>query len=325
MTEQKPRYQFVDIAKGIGIICVLYGHLTQNPVGRWMNSFHVPLFFFLCGFVFRVNLGPKTFLKKKIKSLLIPYIGLGIPMIVFQIIRNSIEGRFSVHSSLVLCVEYVMQIRFWTLWYIAALLWVSVGFYIIVKYLKKEVYVALAIVVLPTIGLIYYANGGKGVYWNIDISLMASLFFGLGYLCKIHYSYLQKKITGTNGIVLLIISLIVNVGGWFLNEKLAGTTLSMFEAEYTKWYITIPTAICGICFVVLLSHFIQSKCLSYIGQNSMLYFAWHQQIMIPLFRVLFHLIGIEEAYELKAILILITLTGILHIIKKTRLRFILGK
>lgn len=62
----------VDTAKGIGIILVLIGHIFPRDLVDSIYLFHMPLFFFLSGF----TLSPQNglgFIRKKIKSLLIPY------------------------------------------------------------------------------------------------------------------------------------------------------------------------------------------------------------------------------------------------------------
>ena len=48
------RIRWVDIAKGIGIFLVVLGHcqITENVL-TLITTFHMPLFFFLAGYVFR--------------------------------------------------------------------------------------------------------------------------------------------------------------------------------------------------------------------------------------------------------------------------------
>lgn len=49
----KERIQYLDICKGVGIIFVVLGHIIQtNPIRTWIYSFHMPLFFFLSGYIF---------------------------------------------------------------------------------------------------------------------------------------------------------------------------------------------------------------------------------------------------------------------------------
>ncbi len=47
----RSRIEWVDIAKGIGIILVIIGHVNtfNSSVKEWIYSFHMPLFFILAG------------------------------------------------------------------------------------------------------------------------------------------------------------------------------------------------------------------------------------------------------------------------------------
>ena len=49
----KNRISYFDIAKGIGIILVMFAHVTLPiTLEKFIYSFHVPLFFFLSGYFF---------------------------------------------------------------------------------------------------------------------------------------------------------------------------------------------------------------------------------------------------------------------------------
>lgn len=78
------RVHWIDIAKGLGIILVCFGHIRNgsgesvwlpalNPAINAVYLFHMPLFFFLGGFTFSSKRPFTDFLKVKAKTLLIPY------------------------------------------------------------------------------------------------------------------------------------------------------------------------------------------------------------------------------------------------------------
>lgn len=83
-TAVKKRIEWIDIAKGIGITLVSFGHL-RNGDGQsvWLPAldsliaaiylFHMPLFFLLGGMTFSMRGGFRQFLVRKIKTLLVPY------------------------------------------------------------------------------------------------------------------------------------------------------------------------------------------------------------------------------------------------------------
>ena len=78
----KERLTFVDTAKFIAIWMVIVSHsCMQSDVTKYLFAFHVPMFFFLYGFVYEQNsshLSVKDYLKSKLPSLfgrvLVPYI-----------------------------------------------------------------------------------------------------------------------------------------------------------------------------------------------------------------------------------------------------------
>ena len=63
-----------DIAKGIGMLAVILGHLSL-PVwlSKFIFSFHMPLFFLINGYFFKPE-SIETFTKKKLRTLIFPYI-----------------------------------------------------------------------------------------------------------------------------------------------------------------------------------------------------------------------------------------------------------
>jgi fucose 4-O-acetylase-like acetyltransferase len=83
------RLPWVDTAKGLGIILVVFGHvlrgllnnniMTRTPIAQfvdaWIYTFHMPLFFFLSGlFLFRSTRKPwKEFTSDKIRTIAYPY------------------------------------------------------------------------------------------------------------------------------------------------------------------------------------------------------------------------------------------------------------
>ena len=72
------RIEYIDIARGIGILLVVLGHndfAQISPLGyRLIYSFHMPLFFFLSGYFLNVSIPFVDFLKKRFNSLLKPYL-----------------------------------------------------------------------------------------------------------------------------------------------------------------------------------------------------------------------------------------------------------
>lgn len=83
----KKRIDYIDVAKGIGILCIVVGHcLTKGTVlRRWLFVFHVPYFFIVTGIIFKKEEARK-FIKDKFMRLMIPYYIAGILSIFIYLI-----------------------------------------------------------------------------------------------------------------------------------------------------------------------------------------------------------------------------------------------
>ena len=126
------RDQWVDYARGLGILLVVYGHVSRGVfnAGIAMNaqcftlidsviySFHMPLFFFLSGLYFLPSLdkrGPRALLADKLDSLAYPYI-------LWSLLQGGIEvllARFTTaKTSLadVLSLFWQPRAQFWFLY-----------------------------------------------------------------------------------------------------------------------------------------------------------------------------------------------------------------
>lgn len=75
MSERDGRILWVDVCKGLGITCVVLGHsIDGTALQRFIYTFHMPLFFFLSGFLHRPQPDYGLFAKRKAIHLLLPYV-----------------------------------------------------------------------------------------------------------------------------------------------------------------------------------------------------------------------------------------------------------
>lgn len=69
------RIDYIDIAKGIGILLVLWAHLDVcDYVHSSIYLFHMPLFFFISGMFYKNPTGCKTFVQKALRKYIYPYV-----------------------------------------------------------------------------------------------------------------------------------------------------------------------------------------------------------------------------------------------------------
>lgn len=128
------RVDWVDYAKGIGIILVVYGHVLRGLhsagfefYGRFYElsdsivySFHMPLFFFLSGLFFNQILskkGPKKLVFSKIDTIFYPYVLWSILQGSIEVfLSNYINGNITFNE--VFSLLWTPRAQFWFLYYL---------------------------------------------------------------------------------------------------------------------------------------------------------------------------------------------------------------
>lgn len=336
LNRKTKRINWIDMAKGYGILFVIIAHCEVGKLGTWIYTFHLPLFFIISGYLFTYEKDIKDFLKKKFKTIIFPYFALGVPMIVCSGIGHYVKGDYSIIDIIVLVLRFIIQKRMWTLWFLACLFCVEFLFYFLFRYLKSLTKLGLACTFLTLFGYIYYLSGGRSLPWNFDSSWMAITFFYFGFFCKQKSSVFNKFLDKKLSILLFICSLVLNVIFMFINFKLGFRNLEMFGSSYGFLPLVYTSAICGSIAIIIFSKWFTIYPIQYLGMNSMLYFAWHQTIFRPLVDILMSKLGwnitdttpILEIIGYKVVyvaLILILLTACNIVITNTKFRIILGK
>lgn len=87
----KERLHYMDMAKGVGILCVIVGHLGSQKISNVIYSFHMPLFFLISGYFICKESKPKNVIKKRLKQLLPAYLLTTLCIIVLVCICNTID------------------------------------------------------------------------------------------------------------------------------------------------------------------------------------------------------------------------------------------
>lgn len=332
------RIDWIDTAKGIGLLLVIFGHLHTPYFCTWIYTFHMPLFFLLSGVVFSGNkYSFKSFLLKRIKSLVIPYFVLGLVILLFYIVLNATLspdiGPYGTNMQMI--KGLLIQKHFWTIWFLACLFVVEIMYFLINRLFGNNLVIETIVsVALCVIGLVSYRFGCQGLPWNIDIAIVAQFFFHVGYTLKrklVFDKILQLK--ARPYLLCMSFSLFVNVLSGIVCIKLSGSSLDMSVGLYGNEFLTMISALTGSLFIIMLSNKLKRDFLIYLGKNTMIIFSWHSRIIIVLCGYIYSYIGvlqgngIFERYAYSAvtfIIILAVLIPINEVIKKSKFHAIFG-
>lgn len=143
------RLDYLDVAKGIGIILVVMGHtgFLKEGVSRFVFSFHMPLFFIISGMLLHHSdidnrdIGP--LIRKKIRSLMIPYISFSLIYIAI----SAVELLTGVLSKAEMIQSVIYMFTLYgdsTLWFLPALLIGEILFILLNRKFKGVMLLAIS-------------------------------------------------------------------------------------------------------------------------------------------------------------------------------------
>jgi fucose 4-O-acetylase-like acetyltransferase len=153
----------LDAAKGIGIICVVIGHIATDPLlARFIFSFHMPLFFFLSGIAFEFS-RQEQFICRHMRSLLMPYVIFCILSFLYWFLleRHFRPSDFNATSAFlnIFFAQGGKYIFNSVMWFLPCLFIVEVFYYTIQKRIPSGL--AAALVVLAFVVAGFAVSGTK--------------------------------------------------------------------------------------------------------------------------------------------------------------------
>lgn len=191
--------RYIDVIKGIGIILVVLGH-TQRPeiVLKFIQSFHMPLFFIIAGFLYKRDKYISKFsmlIKTKFNSYIKPYIIIAIfCYIIYAIIICGIKIGFGSEEYINRLIRYLIGLIYsrgtwyWMpqcspIWFLTAIFVSNIIFYFILEnktLLKQLILLTFLLIISFILSKINFIK----LPWNIDSAFLGTVFMYLGYLMK---------------------------------------------------------------------------------------------------------------------------------------------
>lgn len=288
------RMDWVDNAKAIGIILVVYGHVARGLQGAGINlpeplyeltdsviySFHMPLFFFLAGLFFYsslIKLGRGQLVFSKLDTIVYPYL-------IWSLLQGSIETLLSNYTNgntafaEVLALLWAPRAQFWFLYALFFVFLVSTCVY---SLMSKRFNAALF---LLAAGLYLFPN----VLPQLNVSYFISqnlVFFALG---VIFTEYVDTQYTSRP---------------WFLASALLAFILGqwLFHGILSLRYEdrgleSLLLAGVSILLVVSCATYVSKyhlRWLSFIGASSMAIYMMHILAASGI-RVIFNKLGLDS-------------------------------
>ncbi|MDO4966030.1 MAG: acyltransferase family protein [Lachnospiraceae bacterium] len=297
------RLDYFDMAKGIGVILVLLGHLQGDqffvyspyilPMCEWIFSFHMPLFFIISGMlIFHKKDEDKdlnVLIKKRFKGIMVPYFWFSLcymSVVLYAFFSGTIYPETVFVNLWYVLGMYGMNV----LWFLPTLFAAEIIFIFVVKKSKekakgniRKAYILLIVktVLIAAIGLLmaYYMTTlsyddsvSKRVHEFVTVLMrptVAMSFIAIGYFAQmllISKDYM-KKLTPFVGIVLMVVAALfvkINHGVDFRSM--------VFKNVFFYYFCAVLSSI-GL--ILICKGIKPVKIIKFYGVNSLIFMAVH--------------------------------------------------
>lgn len=259
---KRERLPWLDSLKGFGIFCVTLGHLRVSlPLETHIYSFHMFLFFFLSGYLFKKK-PLAEWIQKKIASLLIPFLIWDFLSSVAGILAGD-DIRETIRCFFVLDGEYCWNAPIWFL----MILFLTEILYDAIMQLSDSTAAKAAVAVGS--GVLWVLIGTINLPLKVNLIPLAMMFYSLGNLYR-GWEPNMEAISGTRlAAVLFGLGILSILFGTLLNISISYT-----EREFGNIYHCMIGGIAGTLFYTLLfqhcNFLAENRILRILGQNSMI-------------------------------------------------------
>lgn len=272
------RIGYIDMVKAFAIFMVFIGHRTDSTIlEQYIYSFHLPLFFWISGFLFNPTKYQqfKSFFSRRFRTILVPYFLFALISFIFwfTVVRSlSIRGQvFTVNPWFPFCgIFYGIGVGQWrnpldiALWFLPCLFVADMIFWHINKYLRGG-HKVFALIIFGIVGYVTSRWVPFRLPWSADVAFTAVVFYSAGSMArnrdaKIINLWLVWKIVAMASLAALGFSLSFINGKPDMNYNFYGNPFLFYSAAFAGiyfWYYMIrliPTV----------------RVIEYIGQNTII-------------------------------------------------------
>lgn len=300
ISSSKKRLDYIDSARGIGIVLVVFGHLLNQNSDLYsiIYSFHVPFFFLLSGMFLNPTLKFVSYLLKYIKRLLFPYVVVFLIGVLF----TSLYSGFNSLKPDELFSQFIyanpIKIHVGPIWFFACFFDSVILFYFFYKTILSKVNYLFSCISIGVLCIVAFyipqIETKTGIYlpFKLDVSFMALVFLSIGYIFKKQIMK-QESLSSIKKIItlLILVFLVVTISHFLIGQTYLSGGLYGHDI-----FLYIFTALCGSLLIIILGMiFERIRILCLIGKESLLIFSLHS-LLITLFNQILSCLGLETSF-----------------------------
>ena len=288
--EAKKRIDWIDVLKYLSIMTVILEHLeaTCDELSVLYTPWFLEIFFFSAGYVHRAHQDTKAFFVKKIRGLFVPWLVFSfLDISISQIVSFREHGSYG--SELLWNLAQIRNCGA-QLWFIPAIFTAYIPFYFFIEWYEKKpspqstrrtVLFWLLAAGIFLAGVLYshltashpFPWGSSSLPWHIDYASVALFWMVMGYFLRQRWEPTMDRLNTRRGrLLLLAVYLFVVYQPYLMSWRLP-ERIWEFMARFGTPLLGI-TLICSFAKTVR-----PNKYFRYIGQNTILIFAFHGKLL----------------------------------------------
>jgi fucose 4-O-acetylase-like acetyltransferase len=291
--EQKQRLDWIDAARAFGIFLVVWAHFFVNgdSFRKYLYIFHMPLFFFISGYLLKVGAEPFISFKKNTRAffpsiILSKFIRLIVPFWIYLIVLEPplsliFRYRFNLQNIIgdfTFLHGRISAVPLWAMWFLPTLFLSWIISYCIIRFFKS--WFLQAAVVFFCILVSFYSGHFPEILKAFGfLRLFAVIPFCVtGYWCK-KYALLDKIKKSDIKFAVPLLVIIGTVVGYIINRTYYVTIHRYQYGNYIYLFIS-ALAMCLAVFLVASRIKTYPKAIIFLGRNSIFVMATHPFIAI---------------------------------------------
>lgn len=282
------RIRFLDVAKGIGILMVTFGHITEldNPVDHYMSLYKITLFYFVSGYLLSYlnrykDTGYGKYFLGVCKHIGLPYVLFGIAAIAVRVFRAYVRMKPVMPVFQEQLMKLVTLRGIATLWFLPTIFFAQLIIFIIVKNSDHIIgKVALASVFFWPAAVLMYWNtytpepGPQSVAAK---SLIAAWFMAAGFLYhKVVQDHIDARLRFVIGVFLAGLT-------FWLTRFSIGIDFNRMVFGQNPWVFFVGGIVGSLGLIMVLEgleHIYVPKLLEYCGVNSLIIMCAQRGLML---------------------------------------------
>lgn len=310
LSQTRLRIDTIDIIRGVGILLVIFGHLSAwNQFSRFfIYSFHMPLFFVLSGVVCNPKKSIKEDLKKTFLSLYLPFAVFTLFDLVIYFFNCISNNSFQIKSFLMYSLSSFTGFSYpynIPIWFLFSLFVIKLIFILLHKLRYSRVFLLLLLILC--VGCCFFPYQRNGIFTDslYPSTIISVPFFIIGYWFRDQITGIIKKAT----ISFLFYFSMISVFLLLFTNCMNNVCVDIYNRQIGNPSVFFINSFLGIGFCLLFGILIDKysetmmifkrlkRALVFFGKNSIYILVTHCFFTNKLFVIILNLLGLQD-YQL---------------------------